>query len=483
MHPRIPLRYINVHVGIIALPPIVALIALIFNHNSVILGPWHFNSLSLLISLFVLTIGLIVQRYSIRYLLGDLRYRKYFMLLTFLTVAGSITWLSNDLRLLLVSWGITLFVLVALIKQNQEWQVAREAARLSARVFAISWIFLLVAILWVKQATGFWQISLALTENSLTQLALWEKSGINLLLVASVIILAAQFPFQRWLLNSVVTPTPVSAVMHAGIVNAGGILLTLFAPLFTGDIVQIILLILSSISVLIGTGIMLVHVDYKRQLVGSTIAQMGFMLIQCALGAYVAAITHAVLHGLFKSTLFLQAGSALHHEEAPYRKNSSLSKLTGVIIGVLIGAGVGVGYWMISPAEGYYLVSAVILGWSLILAWNQLIAFSNGHIGRIVGFSVLMGAAFLFIMIHNMFDSLLEEMIPVSNQPMILPGILLLVILLTGSALGLWLMKHRSSKVYAIIYLWIVQLGEPDRNMVESHPNYLMQFQSKGGPS
>ena len=66
---------------------------------------------------------------------------------------------------------------------------------------------------------------------------------------------------------------------------------------------------------MIGTGIMLVHVDYKRQLVGSTIAQMGFMLIQCALGAYLAAIIHAVLHGLFKSTLFLQAGSAIHHDE------------------------------------------------------------------------------------------------------------------------------------------------------------------------
>ena len=61
---------------------------------------------------------------------------------------------------------------------------------------------------------------------------------------------------------------------------------------------------------------MLVQVDYKRQLVGSTIAQMGFMLIQCALGAYLAAIIHAVLHGLFKSTLFLQAGSAIHHTRA-----------------------------------------------------------------------------------------------------------------------------------------------------------------------
>ena len=126
---------------------------------------------------------------------------------------------------------------------------------------------------------------------------------------------AAQWPFQRWLLDSVVAPTPVSAVMHAGIVNAGGMMLTRFSPLLSGDVAQIVLLVLSSISVLIGTGMMLVQVDYKRQLVGSTIAQMGFMLFQCALGAYLAAIIHAVLHGIFKSTLFLQAGSAIHHNK------------------------------------------------------------------------------------------------------------------------------------------------------------------------
>jgi len=481
MYPKVPLKYIDFHVGIIALPPIVAFIALILNNNTV-LGPWNFDTLSWLVVMFVLTIGLIVQRYSIRYLLGELRYRKYFVLLTLITVTDSITWLSNDLRLLLFSWGLTLFGLILLIKLNREWQVAKKTARLSGRVFALSWLFLLMAVFWINQATGFWQLSSALAENSLSQLTLWEKTGINLLLVASVIIPAAQWPFQRWLLNSVVTPTPVSAVMHAGIVNAGGILLTLFAPLFSGNVVQIVLLILSSISVLLGTGIMLVQVDYKRQLVGSTIAQMGFMLIQCALGAYVAAITHAVLHGLFKSTLFLEAGSAILHDEPAKRKISSLSNLSGVIIGIVLGVFAGIGYWIISPAAGYHLISAIILGWSLTLAWNQLITFSNGHIGRIVGLSVLMGAAFLFIVIHKTFDSLLEESIRISNQPMIPPSILLLVILLTGSAIGIWLINHQSSKLYAIFYLWLVQLGEPDDNLVESHPNYLTRFHSKGGP-
>ncbi|MCI4140272.1 NADH-quinone oxidoreductase subunit L, partial [Bacillus vallismortis] len=74
---------------------------------------------------------------------------------------------------------------------------------------------------------------------------------------------------------------------------------------------SIILLLIAGISVLIGTGISLVQADYKRQLVGSTIGQMGFMLLQCALGAYIAAIIHLILHGLFIAKLFLKAGSAV----------------------------------------------------------------------------------------------------------------------------------------------------------------------------
>ena len=324
LYPRVPLNFVRIHVGIISLPPIVALLALVFNNESVILGPWRFDSLSWLLALFVLTMGLIVQRYSIRYLLGDRSYRKYFALLTLTTVADSVAWLSDDLRLLLVCWGATLLGLTLLIGLKKEWQVARKAAALSGRLFALSWLILLLAIIWVTQATGHWQLSLVLTQNSLAQLGSWERTCINLLLIVAVVIPAAQWPFQRWLLDSVVAPTPVSAVMHAGIVNAGGMILTLFAPLFSGDVAQIILLVLSSISVLMGTGIMLVQVDYKRQLVGSTIAQMGFMLIQCALGAYLAAIIHAVLHGLFKSTLFLQAGSAIRHNEPISRTDSTI---------------------------------------------------------------------------------------------------------------------------------------------------------------
>ena len=278
----------------------------------------------------------------------------------------------------------------------------------------------------------------------------------------AVIIPAAQWPFQRWLLDSVVAPTPISAVMHAGIVNAGGMMLTLFAPLFNGDAAQIILLVLSSVSVLIGTGIMLVQVDYKRQLVGSTIAQMGFMLIQCALGAYLAAIIHAVLHGLFKSTLFLQAGSAIHHSKPVSRTNTTSSTLwtiTGGILGLLVG----LGFWSTSPGEAYQWISALILGWSVSLAWTQLVAFGYGRIGRIAGFTLFAGAAIVYNIIHTAFYKLLYETVQNGIQPPTPTAILLLVILLASSVIGAWLVRHRSSTFFAVIYLWLVRLGEPEK--------------------
>ena len=315
LHPRVPLSFVRIHIGIVALPLLVSLLALVNTSMNEVVGPWYLDTLAWLMAFFVLSMGLIIQRFSVRYLMGDRSYRKYFTLFTFTTGSASIAWLSGDLRLMVICWGATLVGLTLLIRLNSGWKVAIEASKVSGRLFTLSWFSLVFAVIWLFNVTGEWQLSLALTNESLAHLGAWERTGINLLIVLAVIIPAAQWPFQRWLIESVVAPTPVSAIMHAGLVNAGGVMLTRFSPLFNGEIASIILLIVASISVLIGSGISLVQVDYKRQLVGSTIAQMGFMLIQCALGAYIAAIIHLILHGLFKATLFLQAGSAVRRLE------------------------------------------------------------------------------------------------------------------------------------------------------------------------
>ncbi|MCM3671521.1 NADH dehydrogenase subunit 5 [Mesobacillus maritimus] len=475
---RVPVNFVRIHTKLISLPPLIALLALVTNQESMIIGPWRLDALSWLIALFVLTIGLILQRYCVRYLHGDYAYRKYFAFFTFTTVADSFAWLSDDLRLMILCWGATLLGLTYLIQLNKQWQVARNAAKQAGRLFAGSWLVLLVAVIGLTQATGHWELSLALTPTSLVQLDSWEKTSINLLLILAIMIPAAQWPFQGWLLNSVVAPTPVSAVMHAGIVNAGGILLTRFSPLFNGDAAQIVLLVLSSISVLVGTGIMLVQVDYKRQLVGSTIAQMGFMLIQCALGAYLAAMIHAVLHGLFKSTLFLQAGSAIQQKN-PKLQSPGLPTLNRRISGMLLGVLVGMTFWFTSAGNGYLLVSAFILGWSAYIAWTQLVLSGQGLIGRMAGIILFVGVALVYTGIHFVFESLLHTAVPNGVQPSLPVALVFLVILLAGLLFSVWLARNPSSKAYAILYLWLIRLGEPQTKMVENHPIHLKGFSRK----
>ena len=127
---------------------------------------------------------------------------------------------------------------------------------------------------------------------------------------------------------------------------------------------------------MIGTGISLVQVDYKRQLVGSTIAQMGFMLIQCALGAYLAAVIHLILHGLFKATLFLQAGSSVQRFGVVNQSNEKMSNLW-IIVGRVLGVFIAITFWFMTSGEGYQLVSALILGWSLYFSWKQLVVLER----------------------------------------------------------------------------------------------------------
>lgn len=483
LHPRVPLSFVRLHIGIVTLPPLVSLLAFAnttINGINDHIGPWHLDSLAWLMAFFVLSIGLIIQRFSVRFLMGDRSYRKYFLFFTFTTCVASVAWLSSDLRLIVTFWGATLIGLTFLIKINNQWKVASEAAKVTGRLLAVSWLSLLIAVIWLFQVTGQWQLSLALTNENLAQIQGWESTGINLLIVLAVIIPAAQFPFQRWLIESVVAPTPVSAIMHAGLVNVGGIMLTRFSPLFNGDIASIALLILASISVLIGSGISLVQVDYKRQLVGSTIGQMGFMLIQCALGAYIAAIIHLILHGLFKATLFLQAGSAVRRFEASNRVNENLSYLW-ILAGRTLGLIVGVAFWLMAPGEGYQLISAIILGWSLSLSWTQLIAFGEGKIGRIAGLFILGSVAGVYFIISHLFYNWLDTIFYESAQPPMSIVLIVVSLLVFGSAIGPWVARNRSSISFTVLYLWLLKLGEAKPRAVDPHPNYFRQNLEQGG--
>ncbi|WP_210144114.1 NADH dehydrogenase subunit 5 [Staphylococcus sp. GDY8P94P] len=477
---KISPKYARIHIYFVALPAIVANLGLILSQKNIEIGIWRSDVLSWLMVGFVLVIGVIIQRYCIRYLAGDKSYKKYFTLFTFTTTFASFAWLTADMRIMVISWGCTLLGLTILISLTSAWKVTREAAKVTGRLFMLSWVALLSAVLWIGLSTGEWHYSVALNEAHLSMLNGLAQFGINLLIVLAVMIPAAQWPFQRWLIESVGAPTPVSAIMHAGIVNAGGIMLTRFSGIFSGDIASVILLIFASVSVLLGAGISLVHVDYKRLLVGSTIGQMGFMLIQCALGAYIPAIIHLILHGLFKATLFLRSGSAVRHFSVPSRANERMSYVW-IVSGRILAFLIGLGFWLSAPEESYRLVSGLILAWSLSVSWTQLVAFGEGNFGRVIGMTILIVVGAVYFVVHHYFSDALHTLTIHSVQPPTFIVIAVAIILLLGSLISTWVARHRSSVVFSILYMWIVRLGDAKVETVERHPNYLKSYLSKGG--
>lgn len=123
---------------------------------------------------------------------------------------------------------------------------------------------------------------------------------------------SAQFPVHGWLLEVMETPTPVSALLHAGIINAGGFLLIRFSHLLTlSPFAMNTLIVIGALTALLGSLVMLTQTSVKVSLAYSTIAQMGFMMLECGLGVFSAAILHIIAHSLYKAHAFLSSGEAV----------------------------------------------------------------------------------------------------------------------------------------------------------------------------
>ena len=133
-----------------------------------------------------------------------------------------------------------------------------------------------------------------------------------LFMVAAVVLKAAQLPFHGWLIQVMEAPTPVSALLHAGVVNIGGFILIRLAPLLAvaGAARTILIIAGTSTATLAGLA-MMTRADIKTRLAWSTCAQMGFMLLECGLGLFPLAFLHLVAHSLYKAYGFLSSGESV----------------------------------------------------------------------------------------------------------------------------------------------------------------------------
>lgn len=252
-------------------------------------------------------IGVSIGSFAFRYMKGDLRYSLFFVDLTLLIISIGIVVSSDDLSILFGGWCLSNFLLVKLMIHKSNWRAAKNSGLFTAKNYLFGGVCIGTGLILLNYATGEFSIKAIVHTPSLNPTILL---ALTFLLIGAMT-QSAIWPFHRWLISSLNSPTPVSALMHAGLVNGGGFLLARFAPLYLKSPYLLNLIFIIGISTaLTGTLWKLIQNDVKRMLACSTMGQMGFMLAQCGLGLFPSAVAHLVTHGMFKAYLFLASGSA-----------------------------------------------------------------------------------------------------------------------------------------------------------------------------
>lgn len=278
---------------------------------------------------------LCVASFSANYLRGDKKQSSFYINLIALVSSIFVMISTDHILLLLGTLATSNLFLTRLMLHKHEWEAARQSSRLALKNFGLGFIFLGGAFLILYSTTGETSIQNILSGSIDT---IWIMSS-SLLIVLCAMTQSSLWPFHRWLISSLNSPTPVSAIMHAGLVNGGGFLLARFAPLISEQtLILNIIFILGVTTALLGTLWKLMQSDVKRMLACSTMGQMGFMVAQCGLGLFPAAIAHLCWHGLFKAYLFLACGSAAQEKRLDLEYPPSIKQFSIALICGTLGA-------------------------------------------------------------------------------------------------------------------------------------------------
>ncbi|MBC7507820.1 MAG: proton-conducting membrane transporter [Ferruginibacter sp.] len=252
-------------------------------------------------------LGIIVYSFSRKYMKGDVRYSHFFRNMLLLLLSVILMAVSDNLFLFWITLCCSNWMLAKLIVHKSSWKAAKASGRLAMQNFILGCSCIALAFVLMYLITGKSSIQYIVHHPDDS---LYMAFALIMLLIGAMT-QSAIWPFHRWLISSLNAPTPVSAIMHAGIVNAGGFLLARFAPLyFSMPKILNMIFIVGLITALLGSLWKLMQHDVKRMLASSTMGQMGFMFVQCGLGLFPAAMAHLCWHGMFKAYLFLASGGA-----------------------------------------------------------------------------------------------------------------------------------------------------------------------------
>lgn len=330
---------------------------------------FHINGFSILIWSVVAFFSAIVQMYATNYMKGFKKKQSFLLYCLAFSFSVMLFVISNNIFLLVLFWLLMGIIMSKLIGIDSEWKEAEHASKFARLNYVGGVLFLAVAVGILAYSTG------AFTKNeilaNLEMVPQWLTVVSALCITVAAIIQSAIFPFHRWLLSAMTSPTPASALMHAGFVNGAGILLTLFAPLLFSANVLLIIFIIGGVAAIVAQFMKLMQVNVKQKLACSTIAQMSFMVMQCGLGFFSAAITHLILHGFYKAYLFLSAGEEIKNT-LPNKPDAIVVKPLQAII-ITVSAILGGLLFGFITGKGLSLDSGLFLTFIVAITVGQVV--------------------------------------------------------------------------------------------------------------
>jgi NAD(P)H-quinone oxidoreductase subunit 5 len=256
-------------------------------------------------------LGTVIGVFSSRYLQGEPGQPRYISALGGVLAAVHLLLLADHWLVLIAAWaaaGLALRHLLCFYTDRPFALLAAHKKRVADRV---------ADVLLITAATLAWQ---QVGSGSLSSLWRHLEAGVPsvtlqasaICLTLAVVLRTALLPVHGWLIQVMEAPTPVSALLHAGVINLGGFVLIRFAPLLdAAPIARWLLVGIGLATASLAGLVMLTRISIKVRLAWSTVAQMGFMVMECGLGLYSLALLHLMGHSLYKAHAFLAASTAV----------------------------------------------------------------------------------------------------------------------------------------------------------------------------
>ncbi|WP_371479915.1 NADH-quinone oxidoreductase subunit L [Kitasatospora sp. NBC_00315] len=346
---------------------------------------FRLDQLSITFVLLITGVGTLIHLYSVGYMAHDERRRRFFAYLNLFLAAMLLLVIADNYLLLYVGWegvGLASYLLIGF------WQHKPSAATAAKKAFLVNRVGdmgLSIAIM--LMFTEFGSFAFEPVFGAAPQASEGRLTAIALMLLLAACGKSAQVPLQSWLGDAMEGPTPVSALIHAAtMVTAGVYLITRSSAIFNlAPDAQTAVVVVGAVTLIFGAVVGCAKDDIKKALAGSTMSQIGYMILAAGLGpiGYAFAIMHLVTHGFFKAGLFLGAGSVMHgmNDEVNMRRYGGLRKYMPVTF-VTFGLG--------------YLAIIGFPGLSGFFSKDKIIeaAFAKGGTeGWILGLCTLLGAA------------------------------------------------------------------------------------------